>query len=43
MSLDQVNQILGRALLDKGFRDQFLENPDQLLKGFDLTHQELDS
>lgn len=43
MSLEQVNQILGRALLDEGFRTQLLNNAEETLRGFDLTDQEIET
>ncbi|MHC4610908.1 MAG: Os1348 family NHLP clan protein, partial [Planctomycetota bacterium] len=43
MSAEQVNQVLGRALLDEAFREGLLNNPDGALQGFDLTGQELEA
>ena len=43
MSMEQVSQIIGRALLDDGFREQLLNAPEQVLGEFDLTGQEMDA
>jgi hypothetical protein len=43
MSAEQVNQILGRALLDKEFLGQLLNDPDSALQAFDLTAQEIET
>ncbi|MBE9524983.1 MAG: hypothetical protein IMY76_07775 [Chloroflexi bacterium] len=43
MSIEQVNQVLGRVLLDETFREQLLNNADRALQGFDLTNQEIES
>ncbi|MEJ2486270.1 MAG: Os1348 family NHLP clan protein, partial [Anaerolineales bacterium] len=43
MSMEQVSQIIGRALLDDGFREQLLKAPDQVLSEFDLSAQEFEA
>jgi len=43
MSIEQVNQVLGRILLDETFREQLLNNADVALQQFDLTKQEFES
>ena len=43
MSMEQVSQIIGRALLDDGFREQLMNAPDQVLGAFDLSAQEVEA
>ena len=40
MSLKSVQAIIGKALLEPAFRKQLFSNPDQALKGYDLTREE---
>ena len=43
MSQEVVNNIIGKAATDTDFRQLLRDNPDQALKGFDLTEEEKDS
>lgn len=40
MSLEQVKQVIGRAVLDPQFRERLLNQPDQVMQGYDLTGEE---
>ncbi len=41
MSQKAVEQILGKMLLDRGFRSQMASEIDKALAGFELTEDEL--
>ena len=41
MSLDDVKQVIGRAVLDPEFRGILFSDPDTALKDYDLTEEEL--
>ena len=41
MSQKSVETITGKILLDAGFREALLADPDQALSGFDLTESEI--
>jgi hypothetical protein len=40
MSNDQVQLIIGKAATDSDFREKLLQNPHEILAGFDLTEEE---
>ena len=40
MSQKTVEWIIGKIVLDAGFREALLADPDQVLAGFDLTESE---
>lgn len=40
MSLEQVKQVIGRAVLEPEFRELLLKEPGQAMQGFDLTGEE---
>ncbi|MBN1876446.1 MAG: Franean1_4349 family RiPP [Anaerolineae bacterium] len=40
MSQESVERIIGKVVLDAGFRDALLADPDQLLADFNLTDAE---
>lgn len=42
MSQAFIERILGKVLLDSGFREALLANPEQALVGFALTQNEKD-
>ncbi|MBN1146601.1 MAG: Franean1_4349 family RiPP [Anaerolineales bacterium] len=42
MSKEAVETVIGKALLDEGFREALLADPGQALAGFDLTKVEID-
>lgn len=43
MSQESVSQVIGRAVVDDGFRTLLFSNPDQALQGYDLTGAELEA
>ncbi len=40
MSIEVVHQIIGRAVTDEAFRKLLFANPEEALKGYDLTDEE---
>jgi hypothetical protein len=40
MSQASIERIIGKAMLDTGFRNALLANPEQTLSGFSLTEHE---
>ncbi len=40
MSNDQVQIIIGKAATDSEFREKLIQNPHEILAGFDLTDEE---
>ena len=42
MSQASIERVLGKLILDAGFRDALLANPEQTLAGFPLTTSEKD-
>jgi hypothetical protein len=40
MPQENVVEIIGKAIIDKGFRDELFANPGDVLAGYDLTEQE---
>ena len=40
MSVQNVTNIVSKALTDRAFRDQLFSKPNQALKGYDLTPEE---
>jgi hypothetical protein len=40
MSVQNVTNIVSKAMRDRAFRDQLFSKPDQALKGYDLTPEE---
>ena len=38
LDIDSVKEILGRALIDKTFRDELLEDPDSVIRELGYTH-----
>lgn len=43
MAKDDVARIIGRAVMDKEFAEILLKNPEEAVKGFDLTPEELEA
>jgi hypothetical protein len=43
MSQESVSQVIGRAVVDDGFRNLLFSNPDQALQGYDLTGDEVEA
>jgi hypothetical protein len=41
MSRESVELIIGKVMLDAGFRDILLADPEKALEGFDLTQDEI--
>lgn len=41
MSLESVQNIIGKAAVDHQFRDKLFSNPDATLEGHDLTPEEV--
>ncbi|MBI1925871.1 Franean1_4349 family RiPP [Candidatus Poribacteria bacterium] len=41
MSQQVVETIIGKAVTDATFRKQLFEDPDSVLKGYDLTGEEI--
>lgn len=41
MSLENVQNVIGLATVDRAFRDKLFSNPDEALKGHDLTPEEV--
>lgn len=40
MSLQSVQNIIGKAAVDRAYRDLLFSKPDEAIKGFELTAQE---
>nr|UXE45377.1 hypothetical protein Hi04_10k_c4711_00023 [uncultured bacterium] len=40
MSVQNVTNIVSKAMRDRAFRDQLFSKPEQALKGYDLTPEE---
>ena len=40
MSLDDVKQVIGRAVLDADFREVLFSNPETALEDYDLSEEE---
>ena len=40
MSQDAVQSLIGRAVMDKAFRELLFKDPDQAFEGYDLTDKE---
>jgi hypothetical protein len=40
MSVQNVTNVISKAMRDRAFRDQLFSKPDQALKGYDLTPEE---
>ncbi len=43
MAYDAFRQVIGRAILDQGFRQQLFSNLGQMVSGYNLTPQEIDA
>lgn len=40
MTMDAIEQVIGRAVLDEEFRELLFSDPEKALAGFDLTDEE---
>lgn len=43
MAVEEVKQVVGRALLDAGFRTTLLSDPASALAEYDLTEEEFEA
>lgn len=43
MSIEQIQEIIGKAITDSEYRQLLLSDPDQALEGYDLTEEEIES
>jgi hypothetical protein len=43
MSLEAVQQVIGRAVIDAEFRQQLIDDARAACQGYDLTEEELDA
>lgn len=43
MSLQSVQTVIGKAAIDRSYRDKLFSNPEEALKGLDLTPEEMTS